>query len=88
MKNKEDINVEHRILESAADIFEEKGFAGARMQQIADHAGINKALLHYYFRTKEHLFEKVFLIVAKKPFQSLLKICTMKAVFFKKSQSF
>ena len=39
---------------------------GARMQDIASHAGINKALLHYYFRTKEQLFNAVFEMVARK----------------------
>ena len=33
---------------------------GARMQEIANEAGINKALLHYYFRTKQKLFEAIF----------------------------
>lgn len=51
---------EDRIFESATEIFIEKGMDGARMQDIANHAGINKALLHYYYRTKEHLFEAVF----------------------------
>ena len=51
---------EERIFESATEIFIEKGMDGARMQDIADHAGINKALLHYYYRSKEHLFEAVF----------------------------
>ena len=36
------------------------GYDGSRMQDIADVAGINKALLHYYFRSKDKLFEKVF----------------------------
>lgn len=53
-------NTEERILESAREIFIHKGFEGARMQEIADHAGINKALLHYYFRGKEKLFSSVF----------------------------
>jgi AcrR family transcriptional regulator len=53
-------NTEERILESAREIFVQKGFEGARMQEIADHAGINKALLHYYFRGKEKLFDAVF----------------------------
>jgi len=57
VKNK---NTEEKILESAREIFVHKGFEGARMQEIADHAGINKALLHYYFRGKEKLFEAVF----------------------------
>jgi len=51
---------EQRILEAAKTIFHKKGFEGARMQEIADEAGINKALLHYYFRTKENLFDSVF----------------------------
>lgn len=38
----------------------QKGYTGARMQDIADEAGINKALLHYYFRSKEKLFEVIF----------------------------
>jgi len=48
------------ILNSARDIFSEKGYDGARMQEIADRAGINKALLHYYFTSKEQLFKTVF----------------------------
>lgn len=55
-----DRNTEEIILEAACTIFFQKGFAGARMQEIADSAGINKALLHYYFRSKDQLFEAVF----------------------------
>ncbi|MBN2665760.1 MAG: TetR/AcrR family transcriptional regulator [Bacteroidales bacterium] len=51
---------EERIFESATEVFIEKGMDGARMQDIANHAGINKALLHYYYRTKDHLFDAVF----------------------------
>lgn len=56
-----DQNTETRILESAKRVFQQKGMGGARMQEIADEAGINKALLHYYFRSKDKLFEAVFL---------------------------
>jgi len=45
-------STEELILEAAQAVFLEKGLAGARMQEIADRAGINKALLHYYFRSK------------------------------------
>lgn len=55
-----DRNTEEIILEAACEIFFKKGFAGSRMQEIADSAGINKALLHYYFRSKDHLFDAVF----------------------------
>jgi TetR/AcrR family transcriptional regulator len=53
-------NTEQKILEAAKEIFIEKGNDGARMQEIADRAGINKSLLHYYYRSKEKLFGAVF----------------------------
>jgi TetR/AcrR family transcriptional regulator len=59
---------EEKIFEAATTVFEEEGLSGARMQSIADRAGINKALLHYYFRTKDHLFEAVFTKLARKMF--------------------
>ncbi len=57
-KNKPD--TERQILEAARKVFIRKGLDGARMQEIADEAGINKALLHYYFRSKEKLFNRIF----------------------------
>jgi len=51
---------ESLILDAAKDIFQQKGMDGARMQEIADKAGINKAMLHYYYRSKQKLFEAVF----------------------------
>ncbi|HEY4655351.1 MAG TPA: TetR/AcrR family transcriptional regulator [Cyclobacteriaceae bacterium] len=57
---KVDKSTEKTILEAAKRVFHERGLAGARMQQIADEAGINKALLHYYFRSKDQLFKAVF----------------------------
>ncbi len=59
MKDKEK-NTEHKILEAAKNVFLKKGMAGARMQEIADGAGINKSLLHYYYRSKQKLFLAVF----------------------------
>lgn len=53
-------NTENQILEAAKKVFLEKGMAGARMQEIADAAGINKSLLHYYYRSKDKLFLAVF----------------------------
>jgi TetR/AcrR family transcriptional regulator len=55
-----ELNTEQQILEGAKKVFIIKGFDGARMQEIADEAGINKALLHYYYRSKDKLFEAVF----------------------------
>ncbi len=56
----EDADVEARILAAARRVFSQHGTAGARMQQIASEAGVNQALIHYYFRTKEHLADRVF----------------------------
>jgi len=61
-----DKQTEEKIFDSATEIFLDKGMDRARMQDIATHAGINKALLHYYFRTKEHLFDAVFEKIAGK----------------------
>jgi TetR/AcrR family transcriptional regulator len=60
VKVQQDRTTEDRILHAARKVFIAKGMAGARMQDIADEAGINKALLHYYFRSKEKLFETIF----------------------------
>ena len=50
---------EERILAAAAEEFAANGFFGARTQAIADAAGVNKAMLHYYFRSKENLYGHV-----------------------------
>ncbi len=52
-------STEQRIFEAAHEVFTQKGMDGAKMQEIADRAGINKALLHYYYRSKEKLYEAV-----------------------------
>lgn len=58
--SKKSQDTEGQILVAAKKIFQKKGMDGARMQEIADEAGINKAMLHYYFRSKKLLFEAVF----------------------------
>ena len=52
-------NKEQEILEAAEREFIAKGFAGARTTSIAEAAGVTHAMLHYYFRTKEQLFERI-----------------------------
>lgn len=54
-------NTEQAILEAAEKEFYKKGFAGSKTTEIAKAAGVTHAMLHYYFRTKENLFNKVFL---------------------------
>jgi len=84
-----------KIFEAATDVFVDKGMDGARMQDIATHAGINKALLHYYFRTKDQLFDAVFQMIAKKILKKLAPVFDEKLTledkirfFFKEHISF
>lgn len=65
---------EEKIFEAATDVFVDRGMDGARMQDIANHAGINKALLHYYYRTKDQLFNAVFEMIAKKIFKKFAPV--------------
>ena len=64
-KPERDTDTEARILDAAHVVFVRRGTAGARMQEIADEAGVNKALLHYYFRSKSRLAAAVFQRVAR-----------------------
>ena len=52
--------MEQAILRAAERLFLDKGFALTSTTEIAREAGCNQALVHYYFRTKENLFEKIF----------------------------
>lgn len=63
-----DKQTEEKIFQAATEVFLLKGMDGARMQDIADRAGINKSLLHYYFRSKERLFDAVFAQTARQVF--------------------
>ena len=53
-------NTEQAILQAAETEFLDKGFALAKTTEIAKQAGVTHAMLHYYYRTKEKLFERVF----------------------------
>lgn len=53
------VSAEGRILKAATEEFAANGFYGARTQAIADAAGVNKAMLHYYFRSKDNLYSQV-----------------------------
>lgn len=88
VKKKKDQSTEEKILQSARKVFTSKGMAGARMQDIADEAGINKALLHYYFKDKNKLFELVFLVEAQKFFPKINAIFNSDSPLFDKIQNF
>src|SRR5437868_7083397 len=64
-KARKDGDTEQRILDAAHAVFVRRGTAGARMQEIAAEAGVNQALLHYYFRNKEQLARAAFERAAK-----------------------
>ena len=69
-----ELTTEQKILEAAKKVFLLRGLDGARTQDIANEAGINKAMLHYYFRDKERLFEKVFDSIGEKIIPDLTAI--------------
>lgn len=72
------------ILDAARKVFLDNGFDGSTMQQIANVAGINKALLHYYFRSKDRLFEAVFFEAFSRMVPNLFKIFTADIPFTEK----
>lgn len=61
LKSEQNISeVEDQIKKAAKKVFLKKGLAGSRLQEIADEANIGRTALHYYYRSKEKLFEVVF----------------------------
>lgn len=88
VKAKKEKSTEEKILEAAKKVFVTKGMAGARMQDIADEAGINKALLHYYFRSKEKLFTMIFVEAAQKLFPKINSIFESDTPLFEKIENF
>ncbi|MBI1343776.1 MAG: TetR family transcriptional regulator [Terrimonas sp.] len=83
-----DKTTEADILAAAKKVFIARGMYGARMQDIADEAGINKALLHYYFKNKEQLFEQIFMDAAAQLFPRINMIFTSDNSLFEKIESF
>jgi AcrR family transcriptional regulator len=75
------------ILQTARKIFIQKGLTGARMQDIADQAGFNKALVHYYFTSKDNLFNLVFEQEFSNLFSSLATIVASDLPLFEKIES-
>lgn len=82
------VGTEERILAAAKKVFVEKGMSGARMQDIADAAGINKAMLHYYFRNKEQLFTRIFTETAGRFIPRVKAILLADTDFYKKVEIF
>jgi TetR/AcrR family transcriptional regulator len=87
-KVSKDDTTEERILQAARKVFIREGLAGARMQDIADEAGINKAMLHYYFRSKDKLFETIFAEVAGRFLPQVNAILNSDLSLFQKIEAF
>lgn len=87
-KKDKDQNTEQKILEAAKAVFLERGLDGARMQDIADKAGINKALLHYYFRSKDKLFDVIFFEAAARFLPQLGELFGSDLPLFEKIEKF
>lgn len=88
LKYESGLTPEKQIIKAASEVFVQKGFAGARMQEIADKAGMNKALLHYYFRSKDKLFTAVFSVVVREMIENLAEIFESDDSVFDKIRSF
>ena len=71
-----------RVLETAHSLFEQKGFDGVTMRDIASEAKVNKGLLHYYFKSKHAIFIGVFKIVSKLIYVNLAEILKRKDIDF------
>jgi TetR/AcrR family transcriptional regulator len=88
VKKEKDATTEEKILSAAKKVFISKGMAGARMQDIADEAGINKALLHYYFKNKEQLFENIFIKLTHGFWQQITMVFESDTPLFEKISTF
>lgn len=76
------------ILEAALAEFSKRGSEGARMQSIADHIGVTKAMIYYYFDTKENLSEAVFIRAYENIMSHLLDILETDDDLFLKIERF
>lgn len=86
--NQKQSETEYVILDAARKVFLENGYDGTTMQMIATEAGINKALLHYYYRSKDRLFEAIFLEAFSKMIPNLMKIFISDLDFNQKIRAF
>ena len=67
-------DTKEKVLETAHSLFEQRGFDGVSMRDIASEAKVNKGLLHYYFKSKHAIFIGVFKIVSKLVYINLAEI--------------
>ncbi|MDR1699405.1 MAG: TetR/AcrR family transcriptional regulator, partial [Prevotellaceae bacterium] len=77
-------STEEKIKNAARTVFQKKGFAATRTRDIAEEAGINLALLNYYFRSKEKLFEIVMIETVSGFMQGMISVFNDEKVTFEK----
>ena len=80
MKEAVDVTTEEKIKEAARKVFMQKGYGATRTRDIAEAAGINLALLNYYFRSKEKLFEIVMMEKMQKMFGAIAPVMMNEAM--------
>ena len=83
-KEIKDISTEEKIKNAARIVFQRKGFAATRTRDIAEEAGINLALLNYYFRSKEKLFDIVILETLSHFLQTMVSVFNDESTSFEK----
>jgi len=82
------VDTEALIKVAAKKVFLQKGLAGTRLQEIADEAGIGRTALHYYFRSKEKLFQEVWKEVFSNSSQRILSLRNSNLSIVEKMQEF
>ncbi len=87
MRNDVNDNVEARIVAAARTMFIERGYADASMSDIAVAAGIKRSTLHYYFRTKDRLFQAIFVDIVRDIFPRIQNILTEDRPFMSRLNS-
>jgi len=85
---KENESIEEQILVAAFNVFVEKGFENAKMQDIANQAGIKRTVLNYYFRSKELLYQKIAKTILRQALPNMLKILKSDLSFEQKIKDF
>ena len=75
---KKSVITQNKIADAAREMFLEKGFDGVKMQELADRAGVNKGLLHHYFKNKQSIFDEVFAQAVDQLFGKLQESLAMK----------
>lgn len=81
-------NTEQKIFDAATELFLEKGVDRTSVREIASKAGINLALMNYYFRSKENLFDAIFSMLVKKNSEELIRILNSDLGLFEKIRQY